>query len=351
MQVMAYGGSRGAPFHQAICESTALEAGSTSNITSDTWVQVTNLSGCNSSDPQSDSALACMRSIPFERLLATTIAQHDSTSTQNDGDTYLPAVDGDFLPMASSKLAKEGLFSPMPIIVGWTEDDATIFTHSTIKTSEETVAFINLYFPGLNSTSVSKLLSLYPISDFAGNPSANLSAEFYRSAQITRDIIFSCPSFYFGYAMSKKAENVYFYSHNQTIFDPFLASVGLPGLGVIHTSELPYVFGNLSVYDTGPTYQPTPADFELLRQMSRSWSSFASVGAPSLEDHETLKGWTPAYAQGDAEFDARIYVVGGPGEGMSALEGSEAKKAVVRQKLAQRCAFLNSDDVINQLRY
>ena len=217
MQVMAYGGSRGAPFHQAICESTALEAGSTSNITSDTWVQVTTLSGCNSSDPQSESTLACMRSIPFERLLATTIAQHDSTSTQNDGDTYLPAVDGDFLPMASSKLAKEGLFSPMPIIVGWTEDDATIFTHSTIKTSEETVAFINLYFPGLNSTSVSKLLSLYPISDFAGNPSANLSAEFYRSAQITRDIIFSCPSFYFGYAMSKKAENVYFYSHNQTI--------------------------------------------------------------------------------------------------------------------------------------
>ena len=105
------------------------------------------------------------------------------------------------------------------------------------------------------------------------------------------------------------------------------------------------------MYDTGPTYHPTPADFELLRQMSRSWSSFASVGAPSLEDHKTLKVWTPAYAQGDAEFDARIYVVGGPREGMPALECLEAKKAVVRQKSAQRCAFLNSDDVIDQLRY
>ena len=111
------------------------------------------------------------------------------------------------------------------------------------------------------------------------------------------------------------------------------------------------MFGNLPAYDTGPTYQSMPADFELLRQMSRSWSSFTSVGALSLEDHKTLKGWTPAYAQGDAEFDARIYVVGDPGEDMSALEGSEAKKAVVRQKLAQRCAFLNSDDVIDQLRY
>jgi hypothetical protein len=93
------------------------------------------------------------------------------------------------------------------------------------------------------------------------------------------------------------------------------------------------VFGNLPAYDTGPTYQPMPADFELLRQMSRSWSSFASVGALSLEDHKTLKGWTPAYAQGDAEFDARIYVVGGPGEGMSALEGSEAKKSSCRAEI------------------
>lgn len=116
------------------------------------------------------------------------------------------------------------------MIAGWTEDDATLFTPSTIKTSEETVAFINLYFPSLNSTSVSKLLSLYPTSDFAGNPSANLSAEFYRSAQITRDINFSCPSFYFGYATSKKAENVYFYPHNQTIFGPYPASIELPGL-------------------------------------------------------------------------------------------------------------------------
>ena len=57
------------------------------------------------------------------------------------------------------------------------------------------------------------------------------------------------------------------------------------------------------------------------------------VGTLLLEDHKTLKGWAPAYAQGDAEFDARIYVVGGPGEGMSALEGSEAKKSSCRAEI------------------
>lgn len=99
------------------------------------------------------------------------------------------------------------------------------------------------------------------------------------------------------------------------------------------------MFGNLPAYDIGPTYQSMPADFEFLRQMSRSWSSFVSVGALSLEDYKTLKGWTPAYAQGDAEFDARIYVVGGPGEGMSALESLEAKKAVVVEIGAEMCVF------------
>jgi len=35
MQMMAYGASKPVPFHQAICESQALEAGITGNFTTD----------------------------------------------------------------------------------------------------------------------------------------------------------------------------------------------------------------------------------------------------------------------------------------------------------------------------
>jgi hypothetical protein len=40
MQILAYGGSQGAPFNGAIIESTALEATSTSNFTLDTFNDV-----------------------------------------------------------------------------------------------------------------------------------------------------------------------------------------------------------------------------------------------------------------------------------------------------------------------
>ncbi|KAF2083610.1 alpha/beta-hydrolase [Saccharata proteae CBS 121410] len=375
LQILAYGGSKGAPFHGAIIESTALEPTMTSNLTLDTFNAVSELSGCSSGDPQSDETLECLRSLPFESLLNTTIAQQDSTSDDNDGDTYLPAVDGDFLPKAASQLTKEGLFTPMPVIIGWTEDDATLFTPEDITTSADTLAFMKLYWPALTNSSLSTILSLYPTTDFSANPSANLSAEFYRSAQIFRDILLTCPSFYFGHAMASKCEsipspyplpnattnasnsstcpNVYLYIQNQTILDPYLASIGNPGLGVIHTSELPYVFGNLSLYNVSNAYDPNPSDFSLMHQISRSWSSFSNFGEPTVAGKDTLRGWGPAYKSGGGGgvMDASVYVIGGPGEGMSRLEGRGAKEAVGRQRLVERCGFFNSEEVVRQLQY
>lgn len=52
MQVIAYGGDKGAPFYEAICQSIALEVGSTSSITCGTCIEMASLSGCNSSGPQ-----------------------------------------------------------------------------------------------------------------------------------------------------------------------------------------------------------------------------------------------------------------------------------------------------------
>ncbi|KAK7471237.1 hypothetical protein VKT23_002645 [Stygiomarasmius scandens] len=356
LQILAYGGARGAPFHGAIMESTALEPTSTSNLTVDSFNAVANLTGCDSfGNPQGPETLSCLRQLPMETLLNITIAQHDSTSDQNDGDTYLPTVDGDFLPLASSELTRRGMFVPMPVMIGWTKDDATLFTPSDRSTHE----FLDVFYPDLNETTVARLLDLYPVTDFAPNLAANLSAEFYRSAQIFRDILFTCPSFLFGHAMAEKFVHsygnsvppVFLYEFNQTIYVSFLESIDLPGLGVIHTSDLPYVYANIETYNVTGTIHATPSDFALVEQVSRTWSTFVNTGAPSLSGKNTLQGWEGSYQSGASMLDASLYIIGGSSSGMSTLEGEGSKQAVAVQKLKERCEFLNRDDIIEQLKY
>ncbi|EKG17208.1 Carboxylesterase type B [Macrophomina phaseolina MS6] len=262
LQVLAYGGTRPVPFQAAIMQSTALEPTSASNLTLSAFNSVAALTNCTSPsnpDPQSATTLSCLRALPFTDLLAATIADHDSKSTTTDGDIWLPTTDHDFLPAASSTLTLTGAFPRIPLLIGWTEDDATLFTPRTITTPTDTAAFLSARWPALSTTTISALLSLYPSSDFA--PRANLSAEFYRAAQIFRDILLVCPSFLLGGAMAQKytpnsinasatAHNdpppVYYYTQNQTVLTPYLAANGLPGLGVVHTSDLAYVFANFT---------------------------------------------------------------------------------------------------------
>ncbi|KAG7093102.1 hypothetical protein E1B28_009388 [Marasmius oreades] len=335
LQILANGGSKPIPFHGAIVESTALEPGSTSNITVDTYNAVVELASCNiDHNPQSASSLECLRALPMEQLLNITITQHDSTADQNDGDTYLPTVDGDFLPLASSELTQKGMFPKVPVMIGWTQDDATLFTNTNIDTSSDTRDFIHLFFPDLTNATLSALLTLYPSSDFA--PTTNFSAEFYRSATMFRDILLVCPSFLFGHAMAQKyrADNetppVYYFDQNQTVYGNLIE-----GLGVVHSAELAYVFANFKdlVFNFTGDIHPTLGDFELRKRESRSWSSFVNRGRPTVDGHETLEGWELAYGSEGGMFDAKLYVIGGPHAGISSIDGNGAEFEVERQKL------------------
>lgn len=346
MQIMAYGGSPPAPFQQAICESQALEPGITGNYTTTAWAQVIGMSPCNSSDPNSNSTLECLRSLSLETLLNITIAQYNSDGS-NLGDIWLPHVDGDFLPEAPSKLIADGQFNKMTTMMGWTQNDATYFTDTSITTSNDTKAAIHSYLPNLNSTNLSQLLALYPVTNFSTDPSANLSAEFYRTARIIRDTVFVSEPFLWAAAMAKASQPTYHYIQNQTFYTPALDSLGQPGLGVIHTSEFAYVFGNLSHYNvSGLPFEPRPEDYALKSRQSRSWSTFAWLGRPELEGKDTFKGWKPAVGDGD---ESGVFVIGGSQEGWSSLSGNGSRVAVAEQKLSERCAFLNRGDVIAQL--
>ncbi|ODA78219.1 hypothetical protein RJ55_05600 [Drechmeria coniospora] len=350
MHIVAYAGRKRAPFHRAICQSQALEPGITANFTSSAMRAVIEHVGCRSNDVHAKETMACLRDLDMQTLLNASLATYRGDISHNIGDIWLPVVDGDFLPAAPSRLVREAQFSHVTTMLGWCEDDVTFFTDIKIRTAEDTARFLAAYLQGVNEPSLRRLLSLYPVSDFPRVEAGALSSEFYRSARIFRDVLMVCPSIWFGERMAAAGNDVYLYDWNQTMLEPLLAAVhNQSGLGPIHTSEFAYIFGNLSHYDlNGYPFRPTMADHQLRDRGSRSWSTFASTGMPGSKGRDTFQAFAQAYP---ATGDAFLFVAGGPHEGRWALDDHQSPLAVTRQKLRERCAFINSPAMIEQLAY
>jgi hypothetical protein len=128
----------------------------------------------------------------------------------------------------------------------------------------------------------------------------------------------------------------------------------------VHSSEFAYVFGSVGEYgEAGYPVAPTGADYALVGRGARAWSGFAATGRPGGHGHgggdggEGFKGFETAFGGEDGEEgeDVRVFVVGGPEEGLSSVDGRGAREAVQRQRLRERCAFINSDEMIEQIGY
>ncbi|KAK7985455.1 lipase [Apiospora saccharicola] len=358
-QILAYGGSKPVPFQQGICESQALATGLTTNMTRDAVQVLVDYVGCNTTSLDDAQTISCLQSLDMETLLDASLATYRSDL----GDLWLPAIDGDFWPAAPSVLLDQGSFANVTTMIGWTQDDMTLYTDPSIQTAQDTLDSVRATYRYISDTNMAKLLALYPVSDFAAEAAAkgnHHSSEFYRAARIARDILMVCQPLHVAHTLGAVAGNdVFLYDWNQTIVGPALAAVrNLYGVGVPHTAEFAYVFGNLSAYDVnGYPFEPTAADYALVRRGSRSWSTFASTGRPSLEGHDTFVGFGKAYnssgAEGAAAGDGEpyIFVVGGPYEGLSVVDGPGSIPEVAGQRIRERCAFLNSPEMIEQLGY
>lgn len=348
MQMMAYGASKPVPFHQGICQSQALEPGIMGNFTINAMQLVIDYVGCNETSFDSEETIACLRALDTDTALNASLSTYSEDYGNNIGDIWLPVVDGDFLPAAPSELIRQGRFANVTTMYGWCDNDLTVFADNYVETANDTYNFVQTYIPTMTSDNVAKLLTLYPSDEFVANETANLSSEFYRAARIFRDILMTCPPIWYSEHMAAKGARVYLYDWNQTVIDPILASIGWPGLGPTHTSEFGYIFGNLSHYDTnGYPFDPSDSDWALQDRGSRSWSTFVHTGVPHMKHHDTFHGFTPAY-EGNR---TSIYVIGGPHEGLSAIDGPGAAPALAAERIRERCNFLNSPELISELRY
>ncbi|OOF94026.1 hypothetical protein ASPCADRAFT_209264 [Aspergillus carbonarius ITEM 5010] len=347
LQLTAYGGQVDTvPFQRAI-----LESGGASADTGTAWDAAGQhtavlIDRVNCTAPTSQAELECLRRLPMRTLLHTAYAYEVTLNPMGGMDVFIPVAPSTFIPDRPTNLLKAGRFArDIDLIAGWCENDGAFFTPTDLATSADVAQSLRDSYPRLSNASIAQALQLYPLSDFANDTTGDppVSAQFFRASQMARDQGFTCPSLLTvetnaRYASHGQVAN-YLYALNQTAFAEVLALEGLSYYGVPHFSDIPYIFNTVTDGRLAPV--ATAADRQLASAMGASWASFATFGDPS-HVNGTVPGWSPAFSAGNhsspgSSTAPKLRVLGGPDARLTGRGYHE--------KLVQRCAFWNSDEV------
>lgn len=221
----------------------------------------------------SATTLAQLRAIPAQQLLDAQMKKNEHGNTMHFGGD----VDGYFLPEGVPAIYAAGKQNDVPLLAGWNRDEGGIDPKMTL---ERYKAEVEKLFPD----HAAEVLALYPAASDAEavRAAADLAGD--------RFIAYSTWKWIEAQTKTGKAP-VYRYR-----FD--LAAPADPnhtgGLAAYHSSEIPYVFGNLDLLSSFG-YGWRPEDHQVSEQMQKYWTNFAKRGDPNGEG---LPKW-PVYAAGD----------------------------------------------------
>ncbi|KAI1394302.1 alpha/beta-hydrolase [Hypoxylon trugodes] len=397
LHLMTFGGEQGVPFNQVWAMSGP--PGTALNITSDATEihthAVAEQLGCEH-DGDEEKILECLREVPVDKLTETATAYSVNNHPPGGLFTFIPSIDGDFLPDRQSVLYKAGKFvKGIPMVFGWTQDDGSTNAGPapTFQTEEDMKTPIKNFAHALTDDDYEKLFALYPASDFKeefqnyqarkkdSDPEAPV--HFFRVARIMRDILFTCSSIDFGYEMWRQSKalnpdfpGVRHYDFNQSMATPLFHAAGMPYVGAVHGSDLDYIYNNIFPRDKMPDQ-----DKELSDAMITSFLNFVYTGDASGGNSELWPESFTGQTEPTSPSGINLHLIGGPlGTGPSELLANEVdntsngtanlgvhedgaqnplvdstqfgemgspfiqarKQELQRERLFERCAFINS---------
>ena len=222
--------------------------------------------GCPGSDA---SAIACMRQLTSDQLLAAT--QPPQPVNQMPGGPLfadpvlpasLPSIDGYVVSAPLDMQFASGTFTPRPLLLGTNKNEGTLLVSDLyakpVSSDDEYQAALAVRFGAAN---VPAIIAMYPSSAF---PSPNDAL-----AQVAGDAFFVCAARKTARGAAAAGASVYRYTFVHPIANPISQD-----LGVFHSSEIPYVFGNddFPLGAIGDDGQP------LVDTMQGYWTSFAKHG-------------------------------------------------------------------------
>lgn len=320
--------------------------------------------GCTVDDnSQSEKSLQCLREAPVEALTNLSVTAARSSRPPFGEGFFYPTYDGDFIRDRPSELMRAGKFvKGVPVIASWVSNDGAWYAPPPTSTDEEVLASFGLWLFGLSEETKKSLLVLYPLPDFEHmvRPEYDgpISAQYYRAAQMNRDIWFTCPVLDFAWQYSKHGgvapDQVRVYEHNATRFAPVYEMMGVPMWRVAHLSDIPYVMNSAHLEGGSDNFAAQKA---LGRAVSRAIASFVAGGTPESTGEGRVGVWPGAFDGAtakewaeDAPSRLTLQLFGGPygtrpvtvSDGIDPDPVTTAEKAVYWEKVLTRCEFINS---------
>lgn len=321
--------------------------------------------GCvQDGNSQSKDTLQCLREADVNVLTSLSVTAMRAARPPFGEGFFYPTYDNDFLPDRPSELVRKGkIVKDIPIIASWVSNDGAWYAPPTTASDHDVLSSFGLWLTGLSKRTQSTLLELYPISDFehmarSDDDGPHVSPQYYRAAQLNRDLWFTCPvlDFAWHYRKQSKAE-VHLYENNATRFTAAYEAMGVPMWRVAHLSDIPYVLNAQQLAGTGT--DNSAAQLAQAEYVSRRIARFVNSGSP---DDDNEAEWSGAFTNATeeelgGEFPSRLtlQLFGGPhgnvrvavhaGDGGDEGSRSEAEVAVKWERLFERCEFINSEAV------
>lgn len=218
--------------------------------------------------------LPCLRKVPASKLVGG-----PTTAFQDLNVTWVPVVDGKIIRKPLVKAYRSGLGAKVPIMVGSTHDEGTLFTtlFFHVKLNPVSEQTYQSYLRDTFGKKAPAVASRYPSRRY-GSPSLALSAT-------STDRLFACPARWTARALKGKVPKLWVYELNDPAPPRFIPDPFLMDQGNYHTSELAYLMNKLQ----GIPISRTATQAGLSAQMVASWARFARTGNPNGANDLTWK--------------------------------------------------------------
>ncbi|OBG19708.1 carboxylesterase/lipase family protein [Mycobacterium sp. 852002-51057_SCH5723018] len=230
-----------------------------------------------------------LREVPANALVTASQNLFEAVPMQTPGTrAFAPMIDGDLVPEHPVKLARTGRSLPVPLIIGTNRHEAALFRWMKSPLMPITPPALKAMFAEIASEQPELVL---PTEEEIGSAYEGLRIK-ARGMAVARDLGFRMPSVWLAEGHSTVAP-AYLYR-----FDFATPMLRLLRIGAAHATELPYVWGNLSMGPKDPTFKlgGLKAGQAVSKRVQARWLNFAAHGKPlGLPDEPA---WIP-YQEAD----------------------------------------------------
>ncbi|MGB8330370.1 MAG: carboxylesterase/lipase family protein [Polyangiales bacterium] len=264
--------------------------------------------GCNSEQ----DALACLRTKSAGEVLAALPPgpNFGFNASEEPSGTWGPVLDGAFFTEQPSDAFASGAFNRVPVIIGFTREEARLFTwlgeivEPPLEVSSENYEALIARLLGGDAELASRAVLEYPLDGYS-EPAVALAA-------LATDTIFRCPGKREAAKMAAFTPTYLYqfeYQDGHSQIEVALPFIGadLPSydLGAFHGADIPYVFGydpvlEINFGDFSTTlneWKPGTDDETLWLTALGYFSRFAATGEPSAPEGVQWPAYDPGADQ------------------------------------------------------